>query len=302
MKIHEAPFPPRRTIYGLIERQNTPSFFRIFDFPDSSQPVVKRVSTTTPNQALYLMNSPFMHEEAKATAVALPRYENEDHRIKALYERVLKRSPSREELAGAKRFLGSAAASKAQTSGAWSYGHGRLLRGTGRVEFRVLPHYTGKAWQGGATLPDPETGWVHWHSGGGHPGQGDHAAILRWVAPSSGSIEISGELGRPSRQGDAVRGLVVADRAVAGQWIVGPGDKMETPLNLEVTAGEIIDFLVESTGSEAWDSFQWSPVIHERGESVPLAEAQPGFAGPVLNRWPLLAQALLLSNEFLYVD
>ena len=33
-----------------------------------------------------------------------------------------------------------------------------------------------------------------------------------------------------------------------------------------------------------------------------LAEAQAGFSGPALDRWPLLAQVLLLSNEFLYVD
>ena len=302
VKIHEAPFPPRRTIYGLIERQNTPSFFRIFDFPDSSQPVVKRVSTTTPNQALYLMNSPFMHEEAKATAGALPGQGDEKTRIRALYDRVLGRNPTPDEMGSARRFLGSVGNEQRQTSGAWSYGHGRLFRETGRVEFNLLPHYTGKAWQGGPELPDPQTGWVHWNAAGGHPGKGDHAVILRWVAPRSATIEIAGELSRPSRKGDAGRGLVVARRARAGQWTVRPGERAGTPLSLEVKAGETVDFIVESTGSEAWDSFYWSPLIHERGEPVPLAESRPGFSGPALDRWPLLAQVLLLSNEFLYVD
>jgi hypothetical protein len=302
VKIHEAPFPSRRTIYGLIERQNTPSFFRIFDFPDSSQPVVKRVSTTTPNQALYLMNSPFMHEQAKATAGTSSGNDNERVRVRALYNRILKRNPSPSELAGAVRFLGDTSGKQGQTSGAWSYGHGRLFRDSGRVEFKALPHYTGKVWQGGAELPDPETGWVHWHSAGGHPGHDDHAAILRWVAPRSTTIEIAGELSRPALKGDALRGLVVARGSIAGQWTVSPGEKVLTPVILEVTAGQAIDFLVESTGSEAWDSFSWSPVIHEQGEPVPLAEAQPGFSGPALDRWPLLAQVLLLSNEFLYVD
>ncbi|MEO1826527.1 MAG: DUF1553 domain-containing protein, partial [Roseibacillus sp.] len=302
VKIHEAPFPPRRTIYGLIERQNTPSFFRIFDFPDSSQPVVKRASTTTPNQALYLMNSPFMHEQAKAAAGMSSGHDNERGRIRALYNQILKRNPSLAETAGAERFIGSTSGEKSQTSGAWSYGHGRLLRDTGRVEFTPLAHYTGKVWQGGPELPGSKTGWVHWHSSGGHPGNGDHAAILRWVAPRSTTIEIAGELSRPGLKGDAVRGLVVAGRSIAGQWTVLPGEKAQTLLNLEVTAGEAIDFLVESTGSEAWDSFLWSPVIHERGEPVPLAEAREGFSGPALDRWPLLAQVLLLSNEFLYVD
>ena len=302
VKIHEAPFPPRRTIYGLIERQNTPSFFRIFDFPDSSQPVVKRAFTTTPNQALYLMNSPFMHEQAKAAAGMSSGRDNEQARIRALYNQILKRDPSLAETAAAERFIGSTSAEKSQTSGAWSYGHGRLLRDTGRVEFKSLAHYTGKVWQGGPVLPGSKAGWVHWHAGGGHPGKGDHAAILRWVAPKSTTIEITGELSRPGLKGDAVRGLVVARRTIAGQWTVLPGKKAQTLLNLEVTAGEAIDFLVESTGNEAWDSFLWSPVIHERGEPVPLAEAREGFSGPALDRWPLLAQVLLLSNEFLYVD
>ena len=38
------------------------------------------------------------------------------------------------------------------------------------------------------------------------------------------------------------------------------------------------------------------------GLDAALAEAQAGFSGPALERWPLLAQVLLLSNEFLYVD
>ena len=303
VKIHAAPFPGRRTIYGLIERQNTPSFFRIFDFPDTSQPVVKRVSTTTPNQALYLMNSPFLHGEARATAEATASHEGEKERILALYQRILLRRPSPEELVRARVFLGSAEQGVRQSAGAWSYGHGRFSRDSQRVDFKPLPHFTGKAWQGGPKLPDRETGWVHWNSQGGHPGHGDHAAILRWVAPRKATVRISGELSRPSGKGDAVRGLVVAgNEKVISEWTVKPGGKVETRLVLRVVAGQTVDFLVESTGDESWDGFQWAPVIMEEGGELPLAEAQAGFSGPALDRWPLLAQVLLLSNEFLYVD
>ena len=302
VKIHAEPFPGRRTIYGLIERQNTPSFFRIFDFPDTSQPVVKRASTTTPNQALYLMNSPFLHGEAKATAEAVASHGAGDERVLALYRRVLLRDPSPGELARARGFLGSAEPAVRQSAGAWSYGHGRLHRDSGRVEFTPLPHFTGKVWQGGPKLPDQKTGWVHWHSLGGHPGHGDHAAVLRWVAPGDATVRISGELLRPAKKGDAVRGLVVTDNKVMEEWVVEPGGKAATGLVLQVAAGQTVDFLVESTGNEAWDGFQWSPVIMEDGGRLPLAEAQAGFSGPALDRWPLLAQVLLLSNEFLYVD
>ena len=58
------PFTTRRTVYGFIERQNLPGLFRTFDFagPDTHSP--KRPYTTVPQQALFLMNSPFALEQA----------------------------------------------------------------------------------------------------------------------------------------------------------------------------------------------------------------------------------------------
>ena len=86
------------------------------------------------------------------------------------------------------------------------------------------------------------------------------------------------------------------------EWTVAPEASVKTELTLKVAAGEVVDFLVESTGEEGWDSFTWAPVISKTGENLPLAEAREGFSGPALDRWPLFAQVLLLSNEFLYVD
>ncbi len=302
VKIHEAPFPPRRTIYGLIERQNPPSFFRIFDFPDSNQPVVRRAATTTPNQALYLMNSPFLHGEAKATAAAVQGID-ESKRVTALYERILQRAPSAAELSRAGNFLRRNEASRGRTAGAWSYGHGRVHRDSEHIDFKSFTHFSGEAWQGGPILPDPTMGWVHWRAGGGHPGHGDHAAILRWFAPRDAKLEIKGELQRPHQSGDGVRGLVVVQGKILKEWEVSPGGRRATDLSaVAVKAGDTVDFLVESTGNEGFDSFLWSPVISAPGHRVPLAEAKAGFSGPALDPWPLLAQVLLLSNEFLFVD
>ena len=66
MEITTAPFSARRTVYGFIDRQNLPGLFRTFDFasPDTSTP--QRHTTTVPQQALFLMNSPFVVEQAKA--------------------------------------------------------------------------------------------------------------------------------------------------------------------------------------------------------------------------------------------
>ncbi len=57
--ITSTPATGRRTIYGFIDRQNLPGLFRTFDFanPDATNP--QRYLTTVPQQALFLLNSPF---------------------------------------------------------------------------------------------------------------------------------------------------------------------------------------------------------------------------------------------------
>ena len=68
VELWQAPFPVRRTVYGSIERQNLPGIFRSFDFasPDSSS--AQRFRTTVPQQALFLMNSPLVIEQARYLA------------------------------------------------------------------------------------------------------------------------------------------------------------------------------------------------------------------------------------------
>ena len=67
--ILKEPFVPRRTVYAFIERQNLPGVFRTFDFASPDVSVPQRFHTTVPQQALFLMNSPFVIEQARALAV-----------------------------------------------------------------------------------------------------------------------------------------------------------------------------------------------------------------------------------------
>jgi hypothetical protein len=112
--ITEAPFSPRRTIYGFIDRQNLDGLYRTFDFavPDATSP--RRFVTTVPQQALFLMNSPFLHEQARRLAAAIrqeatvrasgaPADPADD--IRRLYRRVFGRQPEAGELALAADFL-----------------------------------------------------------------------------------------------------------------------------------------------------------------------------------------------------
>ena len=71
--ITEPPFSTRRTVYGFIDRQNLDGLYRTFDFavPDATSP--RRFVTTVPQQALFLMNSPFLHEQARRLAASTRR-------------------------------------------------------------------------------------------------------------------------------------------------------------------------------------------------------------------------------------
>jgi hypothetical protein len=92
-----SPFTTRRGVYGFIDRQNLPGTFRAFDMalPDTHAP--QRFTTTVPQQALFLMNSPFVLEQAKALAA---RATNPDpaKRIAALYRLAYARPPTGDEV------------------------------------------------------------------------------------------------------------------------------------------------------------------------------------------------------------
>ncbi len=92
----EAPFSRRRAVYGFIDRQDLPNLLRVFDFASPDQSAANRPQTTVPQQALFLMNSPFVIEQAQALA-ARPEVASaatDAEKIAALYRIVFARSPS----------------------------------------------------------------------------------------------------------------------------------------------------------------------------------------------------------------
>ena len=90
----------RRTVYGFIDRQNLDPVFRTFDFasPDTTSP--RRYVTTVPQQALFLLNSPFVIEQARSLAGRLePAATEPEARVRRLYSLLFGRAPSPRELA-----------------------------------------------------------------------------------------------------------------------------------------------------------------------------------------------------------
>jgi hypothetical protein len=85
------------------------SLLRTFDFaaPDTSNP--QRHQTTVPQQALFLLNSPFLKEQARHLAAhpELARIERIDQRVDAVHRRLFGRPAEPAEVELAMKFLGS---------------------------------------------------------------------------------------------------------------------------------------------------------------------------------------------------
>lgn len=102
-----APFIRRRSIYCYIDRQNLQGLLRTFDFasPDAHSPM--RHVTTIPQQALFMMNSPFVVEQAERL-VARPEIVSAPdsvERIRRMYQIVFSREPSADEISVARQYL-----------------------------------------------------------------------------------------------------------------------------------------------------------------------------------------------------
>jgi hypothetical protein len=91
----------RRMVYQSKPRAVLDDFFGAFDCPDAGQPAPKRTSSTTPLQALNLLNGGFALQQAGYLAERVRREAGEDAgaQIRRLYLLVYGRQPSAEDLA-----------------------------------------------------------------------------------------------------------------------------------------------------------------------------------------------------------
>lgn len=96
----------RRMIYMTKVRQEREQVFGAFDCPDASMVVAKRSRSTTPLQALNLLNSQFVMQQADLFA---KRLENESdtlsHQITRAWRLCFQRKPTDEELADSVSFI-----------------------------------------------------------------------------------------------------------------------------------------------------------------------------------------------------
>ena len=303
----------RRTLYAFIDRQNLPGLFRTFDFasPDIHSP--QRPKTTVPQQALYLLNNGFVHDAAEAVVGQLDSSADVEQQVRQLYRLVLTREANSDELALAAEFVQTNnPVPNAPIGNPWQFGYGSYdSDATPAVTFHPLPYFSKNSWQGGSELPDPQLGWVILNARGGHTGNDqEHVTIRRWQAQNGGTITVTGNLEHPSEQGDGVRGRIVSSRdGQLGEWIAEHGAAETNTDRFAVQRGDTIDFLTDCRANPSFDSFQWRVTIRQADadNNQPTAswKSEDGFHDPLpqpLRPWQLLAQTLLLTNEFMFLD
>ena len=104
-------YTTRRTVYGYIDRADLPEVFNQFDLASPAMENGLRHETTVPQQALFLMNSPLVVEQARNILERpdVKARQSDEEKIKRIYEIIYQRPPRPEEVHLGVAFLEDAA-------------------------------------------------------------------------------------------------------------------------------------------------------------------------------------------------
>jgi len=105
--LEKRPYSTRRSVYGFLDREDLGQMFSTFDFPNPDASVGRRAETSVPQQPLFLMNHPFVVEQARSIASSrqVTVAAETDEQVIAIYRTILSRDPSGEEQTMAIEFL-----------------------------------------------------------------------------------------------------------------------------------------------------------------------------------------------------
>ncbi|WP_417384141.1 PSD1 and planctomycete cytochrome C domain-containing protein [Gimesia sp.] len=311
----------RRTLYTFIDRQQVPGLLRTFDFPSPDVSTGARNSTSVPGQSLFLMNHPLVLKAALILGNESEQSANPTAGIQELYHKILQRDPTQTELSEMLEFLKTdqIQLKPETTRSEWEFGYAAYDLKTRKLSgFQSLPHWNGKQYQGGEKLPDSRIGWVFLDQSGGHPGNDlEHVAVIRWRAPDAMTVSLTGTLKHELPQGNGIRGRVLINNQLAlGPWTLHQSTAKTDIKTIKLEKNQTIDFVVDIADHLGYDSFVWSPEITIREpELTAVSKTEPPLPHqwnyskdfrkpeqPPVTPWQSLAQILLLSNEFQFID
>jgi hypothetical protein len=308
-----------RTVYGLIDRAQLPVALRAFDFANPEQHAPQRYLTTVPQQALFMMNDPFMAEQARNLAARreVANEKSSSKRINLIYQLVFGRAATAGELSLALRFieeqteprpLGSADSPVVQSPppnpSQWQFGFGNCNEATGKLEsFQPFPVFVApnqqmtlltttfplftEVWQVSNRLPDPVAGFANLTASGGEPGGPGYTVVRRWLTPTDGTAHITGTVGHKvvRELSDGIRARILSSRSgQLGRWSVAKTTAEANVKDVEVKSGDTIDFVVDCAGTAHGDEFTWAPSIRlvptDKNKPAIVSDSAKEFRGP----------------------
>ncbi|REJ66163.1 MAG: DUF1553 domain-containing protein [Planctomycetota bacterium] len=168
----------RRSVYAFIKRSVRIPMLDTFDFPTTDKPVARRVSTTVAPQALALLNSEFLQEQAESLADRLTREVGDDpaEQIRLAYRLALAREARPAEVAAILDYVSRQRAAF------------HRVKVAPTIEPR-LPSALHKSYLAGARstefLAGPRVGWSYYI--GDWPGRGDS---IHWIQYERGPFAL----------------------------------------------------------------------------------------------------------------
>jgi hypothetical protein len=315
VRLNSEPYSTRRSVYGYVDRNNMPNMLLAFDFANPDLTTGKRETTIVPQQALFMMNSPLVVEQARDLVrrddfKALTRDED---RLALLYRLIYQRKPSEIEQKLAFDYVQSEsqAGSGDSPENAWEYGTGQYDPAVKQVKnFSRITTFSNGRWQ---LVPQRVRGEQRNGLAGLTPQGGvtsrEFSAIRRWTAPRDGFISIDAVLSQQPKATDTVVGCIVSSRSgFLGVWNASsrPGTTTRIP-RLMVKRGDTIDFVATTGASGRGAQFGWSPAIQmEGGGALSKWNAGKDFtdgeAGKRLGAWEKFAQVMLETNEMSFIN
>jgi hypothetical protein len=98
----------RRTMYSSISRGRSNDVMRLYDVPAPLAHIPMRQPTLNPLQALFVMNSSFVQDQAKALAEQVAAEASPEAKVRLLYRKVFSRNATPDEMALGIKYLGAA--------------------------------------------------------------------------------------------------------------------------------------------------------------------------------------------------
>ena len=97
----------RRSVYAFIDRSALPEMFNTFDFANPDMSTGERIMTTVPQQALFMMNSPFLVEQVKSILARpdIAAATSDAEKVRLIFRTLFQRAPRPDELKLAEQFL-----------------------------------------------------------------------------------------------------------------------------------------------------------------------------------------------------